>query len=132
MPSLSRLLLTLCHTQHHHADLTPSLRRQKSCRHFYQPQAEHLEPKLLLAVLAAENPADTTTDTFAAETTTVEQTTLLLTPTSSDSVTWGMGLTDPGQPSAWDITGMPLGEFHSRLNFVKRATVDPLDRKSVV
>ena len=126
MPSLSRLLLTLCHTQHHHADPTPSLRRPKPCRYFYQPQAEHLEPKLLLAVLAADNSAHTTTDTFAAETTTVEQTTLLLTPTSSDSVTWGMGLTDPGQPSAWDITGMPLGEFHSRLNFVKRATVDPL------
>jgi len=45
---------------------------------------------------------------------------------AADEVTWGYGLTDPGQPSAWDITGMPLGEFHTRLNFVKRATVDPL------
>jgi hypothetical protein len=42
------------------------------------------------------------------------------------AVTWGYGLTEPGASSAWDITGMPLGEFHTRLNFVKRATVDPL------
>lgn len=45
---------------------------------------------------------------------------------AAEEVTWGLGLTDPGEPSAWDITGMPLGEFHSRLTFVKRATVDPL------
>ena len=28
-------------------------------------------------------------------------------------ILWGEGLSDPGQPSAWDKTGMPLGEFHS-------------------
>ena len=28
-------------------------------------------------------------------------------------ILWGEGLSDPGQPSAWDRTGMPLGEFHS-------------------
>jgi len=38
---------------------------------------------------------------------------------SAVPLTWGQGLSDPGQPSAWDITGMPLGEFHSRLNFVE-------------
>ena len=41
-------------------------------------------------------------------------------------ILWGEGLSDPGQPSAWDKTGMPLGEFHSLLNFVKRDTIDPL------
>jgi len=46
--------------------------------------------------------------------------------TPTEEITWGFGLTDPGEPSAWDITDMPLGEFHSRLNFVKRATIDPL------
>ena len=45
---------------------------------------------------------------------------------AAEEISWGFGLTDPGEPSAWDITGMPLGEFHTRLNFVKRATVDPL------
>ena len=41
-------------------------------------------------------------------------------------ILWGEGLSDPGQPSAWDQTGMPLGEFHSLLNFSKRDTIDPL------
>ena len=41
-------------------------------------------------------------------------------------ILWGEGLSDPGQPSAWDRTGMPLGEFHSLLNFSKRDTIDPL------
>jgi len=41
-------------------------------------------------------------------------------------ILWGEGLSDPGEPSAWDRTGMPLGEFHSRLNFLKRDTIDPL------
>ena len=45
---------------------------------------------------------------------------------STVPVTWGQGLSDPEQPSAWDITGMPVGEFHSQLNFVKRDTIDPL------
>ena len=45
---------------------------------------------------------------------------------SAVPITWGQGLSDSEQPSAWDITGMPLGEFHSRLNFVKRDTIDPL------
>ena len=45
---------------------------------------------------------------------------------AAEEISWGFGLTDPGEPSALDITGMPLGEFHTRLNFVKRATVDPL------
>ena len=35
-------------------------------------------------------------------------------------------MTDPGQPAAWERTGRPLGEIHSRLNFFKRDTIDPL------
>ena len=41
-------------------------------------------------------------------------------------ILWGEGLADPGQPSAWNLTDMPLGEFHSLLNFSKRDTIDPL------
>ena len=41
-------------------------------------------------------------------------------------ILWGEGLSDPGQPSAWNLTDMPLGEFHSLLNFSKRDTIDPL------
>ena len=87
--------------------------------------AEPLEPRLLLAIVAAGDGAPVAETELAADLTTASATAALVTPTSSE-VTWGAGLTDPGAASAWDLTGMPLGEFHSRLNFVKRATVDPL------
>ena len=107
--------------------LNRPIRRQLRNRGNRQPlSAEPLEPKRLLAVMTLEDVSAADTDATTMETMTAGQAGVAMTPTHSDVVTWGAGLTNPGEPSAWDTTGMPLGEFHSRLNFVKRATVDPL------
>lgn len=112
---------------------TPNQRRRRMMRRAAVLSSERLEVRSMLSVSTGTEmlpPAELTGDgQAAAMTMTMDHgmmgdASAIAAPT--DVVTWGFGLTDPGEPSAWDITEMPLGEFHSRLNFVKRATIDPL------
>ena len=94
---------------------------------------ERLEQRMLLSVTSSSEFLGTdtliATPVPASMEMSMEMTDQVVSPLPAGStvpLTWGQGLSDPGQPSAWDITGMPLGEFHSRLNFSKRDTIDPL------
>lgn len=112
---------------------TPNQRCRRTTRRAAVLSSERLEVRSMLSVSTGTEtlpPAEITGDgQAAAMTMTMGQDSLVdasALAAATDSVTWGFGLTDPGEPSAWNITEMPLGEFHSRLNFVKRATIDPL------
>ena len=112
---------------------TSGQRRRRTARRAGVLSSERLEVRSMLSVSTGTEtlpPAEMTGDgQAAAMTMTMDQGTLvdasaLAAPT--DEITWGLGLTDPGEPSAWDITDMPLGEFRTQLKFVARATIDPL------
>ena len=92
---------------------------------------EQLEPRALLsATPTGDLPVTDFSPSFVMPVAMPMQEAGYSTPTLSQEnvapILWGEGLSDPGQPSAWDQTGMPLGEFHSLLNFSKRDTIDPL------
>lgn len=94
---------------------------------------EQLEPRALLSAtssveLLVIDPSDSSGmhASLAMLTQETDYSASTLSEASVAPILWGEGLTDPGQPSAWERTGMPLGEFHSRLNFFKRDTIDPL------
>ena len=92
---------------------------------------EQLEPRALLsATPTGDLPVTDSSPSFVMPVAMPMQEAGYSTPTLSQEnvapILWGEGLSDPGQPSAWDQTGMPLGEFHSLLNFSKRDTIDPL------
>ena len=94
---------------------------------------EQLEPRALLSATSSVeslviDPSDRSgmPASLAMPTQETDYSASTLSEASVAPILWGEGLTDPGQPSAWERTGMPLGEFHSRLNFFKRDTIDPL------
>ena len=92
---------------------------------------EQLEPRALLsATPTGDLPVTDSSPSFVMPVAMPMQEAGYSTPTLSQEnvapILWGEGLSDPGQSSAWDQTGMPLGEFHSLLNFSKRDTIDPL------
>ena len=95
----------------------------------YRLHLEHLENRSLLTTLidSTVSTTDIPGGLGGQSAMVMDATTSLISSrATTEEVTWGYGLTEPGKSSAWEITGMPLGEFQTRLNFVKRATIDPL------
>lgn len=107
----------------------PNRRRRRTFRSRTGLGSEQLEPRALMA--ATDMATMAMSPALPASHGALSAPPMASTPTTgaaaaSPSAAWGYGLTDPGMPSAWNATGMPQGEFQTRLAFVKRATIDPL------